>query len=196
MTLATRVPGRRVGCPNRDLVRLASVCPGMGWISAVGVTQQAHRTMLSRANRPCPSVPGGARPSDGPEGPVFAERYEVRKNLPFPISGKSGDTTLWSVYIDNLNEDEIFQWWDAPVGTTCAAMSAADARYVDWDSPSSTDKAVNRQPDRQSLGVRISGELGRLDSPATYILRLIGLACWLCSQDVVYLRWLQVLAGR
>ena len=55
--------------------------------------------------------------------------------------------SVWSVYIDNLTEDEVLPLFTALelVGSTSPGMARADARYVQWASPGSDEKIVNRR---------------------------------------------------
>ena len=47
--------------------------------------------------------------------PVFCEMLDVRKDRASPLAGRDLDTAAWSVYIDNLTEDEIFTFEDFKV---------------------------------------------------------------------------------
>ena len=44
-----KVPGHLMGRDTSTRLRIGARCPAMGWVSAVGVTQMAHRNMLLRA---------------------------------------------------------------------------------------------------------------------------------------------------
>ena len=131
------------------------------------------------------------------ECPVFDPQAEVRKDRPFPVMGGE-QLSVWSIYIDNLTEDEILPLLTALglVGSTSPGMSRADARYVQWASPGSDEKIVNGEASRTVLGCRYSGFLGRVDTPENYPVRLVGATMWLLSRPMVKKRWVQVVAGR
>ena len=194
MAFCQTVAGWRVGHPDRRRVHLASIAPGMGWLSAVGVTEQAHRRML----RTIHAVPRPVGLSDQSLLPVFRDALEVRKNRPFPLNGLDDAKAAWAVYIDNLSEDEI--WHESEVqhivGVPSASMRAADERYDHWNSPASLEKAADRVIDRTQLGIRTHGALGRRDTPRGYLPKLISVTLWILRHPSVSRRWLQVIAGR
>ena len=123
---------------------------------------------------------------------------EVRKDRAFPIQGQQRNVSAWSIFIDNLVEDEIVSADELSAfeGTPSEAMAAADARYDDWASPSSEDKATNRLVDRTVLGVRTHGALGRRDTPTQYIADLVSATLWILWQPRVEKKWIEVLVGR
>ena len=177
MTLIGTIDPQQLGLPHGASVSLAFVCPGMGWVSSVGVTQQAHRRMLFLASRLPAEVStplfeklssSFARSAVGltretSYAPIFDPLAEIRKDRPFPMYGGDSQVSLWGVYIDNLTQDEIVLLSQALglIGSTSPGMAAADDRYIEWSSPGSDGKALNRQVNRQSLGMRFSGALGR-----------------------------------
>ena len=129
---------------------------------------------------------------------VFEIHLEVRKNCMFQIAGGDEELSVWGIYIDNLTEVEIVPLAKALglIGTTSPGMARADQRYLEWSSPGSDDKIVNRQPDRQVLVCKYSGYLGRVDTPSGFGLPLMCLTLWLLGQWRVPKRWMQVCAGR
>ena len=75
--------------------------------------------------------------------PVFCGMLKVRKDRAFPFTGRDLDTAAWSVYIDNLTEDEMFTFEDCKaVGDEASErMLATDKRYDVWRSPGSDGQA-------------------------------------------------------
>ena len=130
--------------------------------------------------------------------PIFRASLEVRKDRAFLIQWQPGNVSAWSIFIDNPVEDEIIKSDELPAfeGTPLEAMAAANARYDDWASPSSEDKATNRLVDRTVLGIRTHGALGRRDSPKQYIADLASATLWILWQPRVEKKWIEVLVGR
>ena len=128
----------------------------MGWISAVGVTQQAHR----RALELCNSVPRSPSTSNGKvsEKPaaVFARSLEIRKDRSFPLNGADHATSAWAVYIDNLMEEELWceDQAESVIGSASAAMECASRRYGQWALPGVASKDKFREVDRTCLVIR------------------------------------------
>ena len=197
ITLCLIVNPQLLGMPAGPAVMLDLKVPGMGWISAVSITQPAHRRMMKYLGSPEPAV-GGSAAWQVSLLPVFSSLLEVRKDRGFPLRGFDMETAAWAIYIDNLTEDEIFEAESAAalLGQASTRMLAAEDRYVGWASPGSDDKAVNRQVDRTSLGVRTEGELGRRDTPAQYCCGLVSATLWLLKHDEVQHKWMEVVLGR
>ena len=103
---------------------------------------------------------------------IFDPQAEVRKDRPFLLMGGER-LSVWSIYIDNLTEDEILPLFTALelVGLSSPGMSRADARYVQWASPGSDEKIVNREANRTVL-----------DTPENYPVRQGGATMWLLSR--------------
>ena len=66
----------------------------MGWVSAVGITQQAHRTMLRYVEIPEPALGVNALRALS-LFPVYCEMLEVGKDRVFPLTGRDLDTAAW-----------------------------------------------------------------------------------------------------
>ena len=96
MTMSQPVRPEALGLPAGEPVWLGSRVPGMGWTSAVAVTNMAHRTMLNYVWTPAASPPEKSLPSLSLV-PVFRTTLEVRKDRPFPISGQGWAKSSWSV---------------------------------------------------------------------------------------------------
>ena len=67
------LPASAFGLPGNKRYPVGVVCPGMGWTSAVGITQMAHRAMMLREYQVCRS------PSEkiDPKESVFALTQEI-----------------------------------------------------------------------------------------------------------------------
>ena len=130
--------------------------------------------------------------------PVLAPQFEIVRDRAFPVNGSEAVKAAWLVYIDNLDEGEIFEdTMQAEVeGIASASIDASDARYEEWASPGSDDKAVNRAPDVTSLGTRTHGVKGRRDVPVGYLPKVIACTLWTLAQKKVSRKMLQVVAGR
>ena len=68
----------------------------MGWASAVGITQEAHRVMLRRAGALGPKPRGQLRWD-----------CEIRGDRPQPLNGNPARDRAWGLYIDNADEARI-----------------------------------------------------------------------------------------
>ena len=106
MTLCEEVCPTALGLPPGPPVLLDLQVHGMGWTSAVGITQMAHRRMLTYIEAPERAIVGNSL-KELSLVPVFVALLEVRKDRVFPVARLQLDTAAWSVYIDNLTEDEI-----------------------------------------------------------------------------------------
>ncbi len=86
---------------------------GMGWHSAVGLCQAAHRRLLElgqqRVAEPQPVGDPRQRPAPGcVETGRLSLRCEIRRDRPYPITGDSSVNFAWGIYIDNLDMHEVF----------------------------------------------------------------------------------------
>ena len=84
----------------------------------------AHRQMLKLANRVPLNEPG------------LEWSCEVRRHRCFPMCGSSARTHAWGVYVDNLDQAEVFSVseWQALEGITSSTMRFSEERYDDWGS--------------------------------------------------------------
>ena len=87
MTLCVCIEPEKLGLPAGPPVHLDLQVPGMGWVSAVGITQMAHRTMMQYVETPQPAL-GNSALLELSLVPVFILMLEVRKDRPFPVGGR------------------------------------------------------------------------------------------------------------
>ena len=80
--------GSHFGLAPGELWHLCSLCPPMGWISAVGVCQHLHRRLLLASTS---------------RGAGLPPLREARKDRPFPGSGDHPQVSWWQTYIDNFD---------------------------------------------------------------------------------------------
>ena len=78
---------------------------GMGWHSAVGLCQMAHRNMLKLGNARFKEASlEGAGSGTMYRTNSFDFTCEVRRDRVFPVWGDPSRTSAWSVYVDNLDQ--------------------------------------------------------------------------------------------
>ena len=91
MTFSQKFPKRWFVKDGVGDVWISSGVVPMGWVSAVSVCQECHRTMLRAAARPPPSLCcAGAEEEESGEGLQW--RFELRRDRAYPITGDVGQT--------------------------------------------------------------------------------------------------------
>ena len=179
-------------------VFLGARVPCMGWTSAVGVTQMAHRNIVRLSCSPHRERVGVAG-DEAELDPTLPLQFELRRDRPCPVTGHDGDSGAWAIYIDDLAEGEIFtaEFQDY-VDTESEVMGLMDLEYGPerWNCPGSDAKKIDRQAVCKVLGTVSHGTLGRRDTPDGVLLRACGATCFCLSHSWVPRRWLQVVAGR
>ena len=184
LSLHTRRPQDK-----NKLSRYAICAVPMGWISAVGLCQHAHRQMLVRRPRGLPCR--NART----EEPLlaFEPARETRKDRALPL-----DEWFYRVYIDNYDEVAIFpeETAQALVATQSGTSERTLRQYDEWGAVGNPDKDLHREFLMESLGYRTDGLVGRQDLPLSYLRDPICLTFWLCVWTCVRRREGKVLAGR
>ena len=171
------------------LTRYAICAVPMGWISAVGLCQHAHRRMLAFR----PGTPSWTPENREAEKVCFDMSQETRKDRPLPMK-----EWFYRIYIDNYDEVEIFSRdrADARVGSRSESTERTARQYDEWGALGNDSKDIDRQYKMESLGYVTDGKEGRQDLPAGYTRDLVALTMWMCSQPAVSQRYGQVLAGR
>eukprot|EP00438_Fugacium_kawagutii_P009582 Skav215540 [mRNA] locus=scaffold4176:51834:53695:- [translate_table: standard] len=139
----------------------ARVLP-MGWASAVGVLQHAHRRLALR-----PPLNGGAG---------LLGRCEIRRNAVFPDLA-DGDG-LWSLYLDDTS---LIEMMDKKVSEELEGKPSEEQErlckaYAHWGIPVSLPKAWVRARSGEKLGAVINGDLGQLRAASRRALETMGLA--------------------
>ena len=167
----------------------------MGWCSAVGVAQMAHREIVKLSASPHRELACAAS-----EMPTLPLEFELRKDRPCPISGHCGDSAAWAIYIDDLAEEEVFTVSDLETleGTASETMRAMDEQYgpEEWNCPGSDAKSIGRASEAKLSGVQTDGLLGRRDTPPGYLLDLNAFNMLVLEESWVERKLLQILAGR
>ena len=149
--LAEPVPGSFAAqwCP--ELASESLVCPAvaaimMGWKSACGVLQHAHRRLCF------------AQPSTGAGLPTDSE---VRRDRALPASGQLGP--LVTIYLHGMSLAELSAVHQQAVeGTRSPEVAALEEVWSEWRIPSQEKKAVYRTDEWETLGCRVAGTLGVL----------------------------------
>ena len=154
----------------------------MGWASAVGVLQHAHRRLALRS-----PLSGGAG---------LLGRCEIRRDTIFP--DLEDEDALWSLYLDDTSLLEVMSARVAKEleGKPSEEQKRLRQAYAHWGIPVSMDKAVERQAKAEKLGAVIDGERGLLKGATVRALGGLSLGFWLLRQDAVPRKALQVFVGR
>eukprot|EP00435_Cladocopium_sp_Y103_P065934 s1385_g28.t1 len=159
----------------------AAVLP-MGWASAVGVLQHAHRRLALRS------------PLRGGAGLIPA--LEVRRDAIFPDLGLA--ESLWSLYLDDTSLLELMEkkvaesLQDKPSEEQLRLRKA----YEHWGIPVSEGKALVRASTGEKLGAVLDGDKGLLKGATRRALETLSLGFWLMRQELVPRKALQVFLGR
>lgn len=116
----------------------ACVLP-MGWSSAVGVMQHAHRRLALRS-----PLQGGAG---------LLPELEVRKDAVFPVLEVEG-SAIWSLYLDDTNILELIdkKLEKSLEGKTSEEQKRLRAAYTHWGIPFTLRKPPYEQRRLRSLG--------------------------------------------
>jgi len=181
MTFATKVPWKILGIEKEGAVHIGAKVLPMGWASAVGVLQHAHRRLALRSPL---------------AGPGLLGKCEIRRDAVFPDLEKEG--SLWSLYLDDANLMEVMSRRVAAEleGLPSEEQQRLRRAYQHWGIPISLDKAVVRAPSAEKLGAVIDGEGGVLKTSTKRALESLSLGFWLMRQDEVPRKALQVFLGR
>ncbi len=160
----------------------ASVLP-MGWSSAVGLMQHAHRRLALRS----PFQGGGG----------LLGELEIRKDTIFPELEPDGNAA-WSLYLDDTAVLEILSEKIAKEveGKPGAEQTQLRQAYTHWGIPFSKDKALTRAKEAEKLGSVIKGDLGHLRVATRRSLDSIAMAAWLFEKEFAPKKALQVYAGK
>ena len=160
----------------------ACVLP-MGWASAVGVLQHAHRR-LALASPLC----GGAG---------LPKEMEIRKDAVFPDIG-SDEGAAWSLYIDDTT---LMEMMEASVAKSVEGKPSQEQErlrkaYAHWGIPFSKEKALERSAMAEKLGAVLDGEKGQLRAATRRALENLSLSSWIMEKEMVAKKGLQVWAGK
>ena len=141
----------------------------MGWLSAVGVMQHAHRAILRWQQ---------------PMGAALEAGREVRKDRPQPISCRPSEGAAWHVYVDDFTEFEkvVRGALEAVRGTPGSLQARARKAYLAHGWPWAADKSAERSVQADRLGRHLDGEAGRIGSRTARLLVNASLALFLVGQ--------------
>ena len=82
--LAERIPGWRVGRPDREYVYVGFVTIPMGWVNAVAVLQYLHRRLAEKAS-------------------ALPDHLELRRDAPVPCNKDFETASFLEYFVDNLD---------------------------------------------------------------------------------------------
>ena len=182
MCFASKVAWRCLGIDRDGAVYVGATVLPMGWSSAVGILQHAHRRLALRS----PLAGGG-----GLLGPT-----EIRRDSIFP--DLELEEVMWSLYIDDVNIMEVM---DAKIAKEMEGKSSEEQErlrlaYQHWGIPISKEKALIRASKAEKLGAVVDGDRGDLRCSTKRALDSLSLGFWLLRQPQVPRKALQVFLGR
>ena len=153
----------------------------MGWSSAVGLMQAAHRQIALRAR----SL-GGAG---------LSALSEISRDSDFP---SLEDEPGWSIYLDDTT---VLEKVEAAVAEELEGMVPEEqarlrAAYAWWGIPTNPGKAMERVSQADRLGALIDGLQGVLRTRTQRSLDLIGLGTYARGMVTTSTKALQVWAGK
>ena len=160
----------------------ASVLP-MGWSSAVGLMQHAHRRIALR------SFPSG--------GAELLPGLEIRKDETFPPLECDGNAA-WSLYLDDMTILELMEERTAKSveGLPAEEQKRLRAAYSHWGIPVSKEKALERVHKAEKLGAVLDGEKGLLRCSTKRSMESLSLAAALMRSEFPPKKSMQVYAGK
>ena len=171
MCFQRKVPFQSLGIDQEGDTYIGATVLPMGWNSAVGVMQHAHRRLALRS-----PIRGGAG---------LLGMCEVRRDAIFPdLEHHEG---IWSLYLDDTNVMEVL---DAKLaqeleGTPADEQKRLRAAYEHWGIPTSLEKTVMRARKAEKL----RGSTKRA-------LESLSLGTWILGQERVARKALQVFCGK
>ena len=181
MVLDMPVPRASLGLPGEGTTYVGLTVLPMGWHSAVGLMQSAHRQIALR------SVSLG--------GAGLNPLAEISKTATFP---DMDDQPAWSIYLDDTTIIEQVEKAVAAEleGKIPEEQQRLRAAYEWLGIPRNTTKALERQKEAERLGALIDGETGVLRTTSKRNLDLMGLGSWIRSLMSCPRKALQVYAGK
>ena len=165
-----------------DVYLAATVMP-MGWLSAVGILQHAHRRLATLV--------------DGEGLPLLAE---IRRDAPLPKISTDAFQELWHLYLD---DSTFLEWVDEEStqredthDTQSPFQRVLQRIYGSWGIPWSESKSVRRQQLATRLGVELDGDRGLLGVHLEKRLEVFELAFFLLSQEQLTRKSVQIFLGK
>ena len=169
---------------DRDGTTMIGACVlPMGWSSAVGLMQHAHRRLALRD-----PLCGGAGLLPG---------CEIRKDEEFPALECDGDAA-WSLYLDDLTILELLGEKAAKSveGLPAVEQKRLRAAYSHWGIPVSKEKALERVRSAEKLGAVLDGERGLLRCSTKRSMETLSLGASLMRREFPLKKSVQVYAGK
>ena len=182
MTFQKLVTWKQLGVDREGSVRVGSAVLPMGWSSAVGVMQHAHRRLA--LNSPL-------------SGAGLLGDLEIRRDSVFPLVETDGGAA-WSLYLDDTSILEILEKKVAAEleGKRPPEQDQLRKAYTHWGIPYSVEKALSRAKTGEKLGAVIHGDLGQLRAASRRAAESISLGSWLCEKIMVPKKAAQIYAGK
>eukprot|EP00438_Fugacium_kawagutii_P027179 Skav234838 [mRNA] locus=scaffold1428:135350:140785:- [translate_table: standard] len=182
MVFRQKVPWRCLGVEKEGETWVGAKVLPMGWASAVGILQHAHRRLALRS-----PVAGGAG---------LLGRCEIRRDSIFP--DLETEDALWSLYLDDTSLLEIMEARVAEDlrGKPSEEQVRPRKAYAHWGIPVNLEKGLVRAEQAEKLGAVVDGEKGLLRGATKRALDSISLSLWLIRQEKAPRKGLQVLLGR
>eukprot|EP00435_Cladocopium_sp_Y103_P069147 s617_g32.t1 len=186
MCFREKVPWTVLGVSKPGSVWIGAKVLPMGWASAVGVLQHAHRRLALRS--PLSGGAGLLAPCEAP--------CEIRRDAVFP--DLELERSMWSLYLDDTTLVEML---DRRVAAELAGKESDEQQrlrlaYQHWGIPVSKEKSLVRAQSAEKLGAVVDGEKGLLKGSTRRALENMSLGFWLIRQDQVPRKSLQVFLGK
>eukprot|EP00435_Cladocopium_sp_Y103_P061594 s1327_g23.t1 len=182
MCFRETVPWSVLGVERPGRVHVGAAVLPMGWASAVGVLQHAHRRLALRS-----LLAGGA---------ALIPALEIRRDAIFPDLGLAD--SLWSLYLDDTS---LLELMEKKVAESLAGKPSEEQlrlrrAYEHWGIPVSEGKALVRATTGEKLGAVLDGDKGLLKGATRRALETLSLGFWILRQETVPRKSLQVFLGR
>ena len=177
------VPRRVLHGAGEDPVWVSMNVLPMGWLSAVGLMQHAHRNIMLWP---------------GPAGGNLSPEAETRRDRPQPLSQSEARAASWHVYVDDFTELERVRIGGSEHAQRGPGVfqSRARAAYSRAGWPWAAEKAVEREVQGERLGRFLDGDVGRLGVRSARLLANVSLGLYLIAAVSVPRHSLQIFAGR
>ena len=182
MAFQKKVAWKDLGFEKPGTTRVGACVLPMGWASAVGVLQHAHRRLAL------------ASPL---RGAGLLGELEIKRDAEFPELETDGGAG-WSLYLDDTSILEILSERVAKEvdGKSPVEQDRLRRAYTHWGIPYSVDKALTRARSAEKLGAVIDGDAGQLRASTRRALEGISLGVQLCSKEYPVKKLAQVYAGK
>ena len=171
------------GSSDCSEIFLAATVMPMGWLSAVGILQHAHRRLATLTS------PTGL--------PLQAE---IRRDAPLPQVSLQAFQEFWHLYLD----DSTFLEWvsqesdckNSPAWRPSHFQEILHRVYRTWNIPWSEQKSIMREGRATRLGVELDGEEGLLGVHVEKRLELFQLAMHLLGSETISRKAMQIFLGK